>query len=390
VAGAVQSGVAVNRAAKQPAELATRDFERILLVKPSSLGDVIHALPVLHGLRRRYPAAQIDWLVAGAFAPLIRSHPDLSDVVIFDRGRFGRLWRSPRVAGEFASFLGDLRRRRYDLVIDLQGLFRSAILTWATRSPVRIGFTEAREGAPAFYTHRIPRQPVDRHAVDRNWAVGEMLGFADDCVEFDLALPAGVQAEVDAMLRTADPAWDGRAPLVAVAPGARWDTKVWLPERFAEVIDALVERAGAHVVLLGSGGEAGLCDAIAAACRGRAASLAGRTSLLQMAAVIARANLVLCHDSAAVHLAVAVDRPALCITGPTNPSRTGPYRRAGDVVRLDLACSPCYLRRLSQCRHGHACMRDLPAAAVTARALAALEPASQSRPIGLPLSKGRE
>ncbi len=389
-ARAVQSRQAVSQTSHDNSALAKRRFDRILLVKPSSLGDVIHALPVLHGLRGRYPAAKIDWLVAGAFAPLIRSHPDLSEAVIFDRARYGGLWRSPRVAGEFISFLGELRRRRYELVIDLQGLFRSGFLSWATRAPVRLGFAEAREGAGAFYTHRLPQQPPDRHAVDRNRAVGDVLGFSPCPTTFDLALPPECREQADVLLGESVSCGRADGPLVAVVPGARWETKVWLPERFAAVADRLAQAVGARVVLLGSAAERDLCAGIAEACRHRPASLAGRTSLLQMAAVIARSDLVVCHDSAAVHLAVALERPALCLTGPTNPSRTGPYRRADDVLRLDLACSPCYLRRLSQCRHSHACMRDLTVDMVADRALAALAAGRPGVPLRSSLSNARE
>ena len=135
--------------------LARRSFDRILLVKPSSLGDIVHALPVLHGLRAAYPEATIDWLVASPFVPLIESHPELNGVVAFDRAKFSRLARSPTVAADFVRFVRDLRRRKYDLAIDLQGLFRTGFLTWASGAAVRIGFRNARESAAVFYSHKI-------------------------------------------------------------------------------------------------------------------------------------------------------------------------------------------------------------------------------------------
>ena len=113
-------------------DVAQRSFERILLIKPSSLGDVVHALPVLHGLRERYPRARIDWFIASDFAPLLEGHHELNELVVFDRRRFGRLARSPRIAGEFWQFVASLRDRRYDLVIDLQGLFRTGFSAWAS------------------------------------------------------------------------------------------------------------------------------------------------------------------------------------------------------------------------------------------------------------------
>jgi heptosyltransferase-1 len=343
-------------------DLSARSFERILLVKPSSLGDVVHALPVLHGLRARYPDARIDWLVAPPFASLIEHHSDLSGTVLFDRGRFGRIGRSAKVTGEFRAFLRELRAARYDLVLDLQGLFRTGFMTWATRSPVRIGFREAREGAWVFYNRYIPRLEDDAHAVDRNYRVATVLGFADVPVSFDLALTSRTRREAAELLGGADSRRDG--PLIAMAPGARWETKVWPADRFAAVSDRLNTAVKARCVLLGSPDEAALCARIAELCASAPINLAGRTALPQMAAILAHSDSVLCHDSAAMHVAVALNRPLVCLTGPTNPRRTGPYRRLEDVVRLDLDCSPCYLRRLAQCPHAHRCMKDLSVDAV--------------------------
>lgn len=151
---------------------------------------------------------------------------------------------------------------------------------------------------------------------------------------------------------------------VAVVPGARWETKVWLPERFAATIDELQTGHRVRCVLLGGLDETARCAQIATACRNAPINLAGQTSLRTMTALLAKADAVLCHDSGAMHVAVALDRPVVCLVGPTNPARTGPYGRPKDVVRLDLDCAPCYLRKLSQCRYDHRCMKELGTTAV--------------------------
>jgi lipopolysaccharide heptosyltransferase I len=347
-------------------DLAGRSFERILLVKPSSLGDVVHTLPVLHGLRSRHPKAKIGWLIAAPLAPLLESHRELDELVLFDRGRFGRLGRNLRVAWEFGTFLRGLRARRYDLVIDLQGLFRSGFLTWASGAGVRIGFEDAREGAAVFYTHRISAVEVDAHAVDRNYRVAQLLGFADVPIEFNLDLSESVCSQVRDMLGKASVTADDL--LVVVVPGARWETKMWPAQRFAETIDRLHAVGGMRCVLLGGPGEVPLCERITTACRSSPINLAGRTNVPQLAAVIRLADLVLCQDSAAAHLAVAFDRPLVCLIGPTNPRRTGPYRRLDDVVAAGVPCAPCYLRRLDQCRHDQHCMEELSVSTVVAAA----------------------
>ena len=334
-----------------------RCFEKILLVKPSSLGDVVHALPVLHGLRTRFPAATIDWLIASPFASLLRGHPEVDNLILFDRQRFGFVGRSLSATAAFCAFVHDLRSRRYDLVIDLQGLFRTGFLTLATGARVRIGFADAGEGAWVFYTHRLPRVDRDMHAVDRYYRVGGLLGFEKTPIEFRLALSGSAQSEAETLLD--DNGLPGGVPYVVIVPGARWETKVWLPERFVETVDTIQGRDGVRCVVVGGPGEVDLCARIVRGCASTPINLAGKTTIPQLAAVLARAAVVLCHDSAAMHLAVALERPVVCLIGPTNPRRTGPYRRPGDVVQRMVECSPCYLRRLSQCPHDHRCMKEL-------------------------------
>jgi len=338
--------------------LALPSFERILLIKPSSLGDVIHALPALDGLRRRYPTARIDWLIGTPFVSLLVGHPHLDGLVEFDRKRFGRLWRSPAAAMAFVRFIQQLRQRRYDLVIDLQGLFRTGFFAWASGAETRVGFGDARETAPLFYTHRLPGGSGNVHAVDRYLQVGDLLGFAPASVRFALPLTETDRTAAADLLRYRVSGPDTR--IVVVAPGARWDTKCWLPERYASTIDAL-QGPGDDIacVLLGGPDEAHRCAEITSGCRSAPLDLAGKTTLRQLVALIERADLVICQDSATAHIAAALDRPLVCITGPTNPLRTGPYGRISDVVWLEPECAPCYLRRLSQCPHDHRCMRDL-------------------------------
>jgi len=347
------------------------EFQRILLVKPSSLGDVVHALPVLHGLRTRYPKAKIDWLIGTAFAPLLDDHPEIDELVQFDRKRYGRMLTSPSACAGFLRFVRMLRGRRYDLVIDLQGLFRSGFLTRATGSPVRIGFRAAREGAKMFYTHHLVADDPNMHAVDRNYLVASLLGFTDVPISFPL--PLSEKTTTSAARILTDCGVDASNAYIVIAPGARGETKVWPAARFIETIDALRPRTNLPCVLVGGSDEFQLCEGIRTSCGSPVINLAGQTSLPQLAAILANARGVLCHDSAVAHLAAAFDRPLVCITGPTNPLRTGPYRRISDVVQLELDCAPCYLRKLSDCTHNHRCMRELGSEQVISALAAAVE-----------------
>jgi len=336
-------------------------YQRILLIKPSSLGDVIHALPVLHGLRVRFPDAHIAWLISTACAPIIRHHPELSEVIEFDRRRYGRITRSLRISREFAGFVADLRTRRFDLAIDLQGLFRSGVLTFASGAPVRVGFRGAREFAWLFYTHEIPVSDVDAHAVEKNFGVAGLLGFADVPLRFDLAVTEAERHQAADVLRGAG--IDLGHPFAAVLPGARWDTKRWLPERYASALSRLATASGLRSVLLGAPNEADLCAAVASQVSAennlKPVSLAGRTGVRELVAILERAAVVVCQDSAPAHLAAALGRPTVCILGPTNSRRTGPYGAGARLIQADVPCSPCYLRSLNQCRFGHECMHQV-------------------------------
>jgi len=348
-------------------DLAAKDFRRILLIKPSSLGDVIHALPVLDALHRRYPNATIDWLIATTCAPLLAGHSAIHRLVEFDRRRLGMAWWNPVATGDLLRFMGSLRHARYDLVIDLQGLIRTAWFAYVTRASTRIGFADAREGAPLFYTHKLPGGSGDVHAVDRNLQVARLLGIDVDAVRFPLELSEADRMAADSLVSHLP------RPIVALVPGARWETKCWPPAHFARLIDAIATACPeASFVLLGSRNESTLCMSIAKECSAASINLAGKTSLPVLACVIETVDIVVCQDSAAAHLAAALDRPLVCLTGPTNPHRTGPYQRIEDVVRLELDCSPCYFRRLSQCPHGHRCLREMGVEAVTAATLKAL------------------
>lgn len=308
--------------------------QRILIIKPSAIGDVVHALPVLNLLRRKWPAARISWLVTPACASLLEGHPQLDEVIRFERRELARGWRSPRVAVDLLRFMRSLRDPRFDLVVDLQGLFRSGWLAACTGAPIRVGPANAREGAWLFYTHRVPTGTVEQHAIQRYLTVAEAFGCERGPVEFHFAVDDADRAAVAAML----PA----RPYAVLMPGANWATKRWPVERFAALVEPLRERFGLESVVAGGEEVAALAERIPGA-----ANLAGRTNLRQMVALLQGAALVIANDTGPMHIAAALGRPLVTPYGPTNPVRTGPFARADSVIRLDIPCSPCYSRRCS-------------------------------------------
>jgi ADP-heptose:LPS heptosyltransferase len=329
---------------------------------------------VLAKLRRRYPKAQIDWLVTPENGELIRCHPALSNLVYFNRRGFRRS-RRDAVTG-VAGLLTQLRRTRYDLVVDLHGQFRSAVFALATRAPVRVGFARpirrpadspsrgwagAREFSWLAYTHHLAIQRLDVHAVDRYLWLSELLGLDDLPPDHTLYLPPEAEAQAGALLGSLADAPNGFA---VIAPGTMWETKHWRAAGFAETARALRER-GVGVVLVGTKGDEKLCREISAHCPD-ALDLAGKTSPADLGAIVRRSRVMISNDSGAMHLAVAMGTPVTAIFGPTDPVQVGPYGALENVVRAGVPCSPCNFRRLSQCPHDHACMRQVSAEAVMA------------------------
>lgn len=346
-------------------DLSSQGFDRILIIKPSSFGDVIHALPILDGLRRRYPDARISWLVSTACAGLLHAHPQLDEAIPFDRKRYGRIGRSLSITLEFLRFTRELRARRFDLVIDLQGLFRSGFLAWASGAKVRVGLSDAREFSWIFHTHCVHVPAGDMHAVDRYWLVAGLLGFADRPVHFELAQDSEAKAAIRSMLAEGGLA-DGQGYALLV-PGTRWETKLWPAEFFAEAARMIRDQHGLPVVLAGAPDEVEIAGRVASLAGNGVINLAGRTSVAQMIALVAGASVAIMNDTGPMHLAAALGRPLVTVFGPTSPVKTGPYRRMAGVCRLDLACSPCYLKRLAECPHGHRCMKELSPATVADR-----------------------
>lgn len=342
-----------------------REPRRLLLIKPSALGDVVHTLPILALLRERFPATRIDWLVNPAFAGLLHGHPHLDRVVLFERKRLARAWREPEGARGLWQLARSLLARRYDLVIDLQGLLRSGWLALQTGAAVRVGFASARELAPLCYTHRVASRGGERHAIERYLDLAEALGCPRGPVRFEFGVGDSDRAAVDQL-------FDRARPYAVLLPGTNWPTKRWPAEHFAALVEPLRSRFGLQSVLAGGSDAGELAPAFSGV-----VDLSNRTTLRQLAALLERASLVVCNDSGPMHMAAALGVPMVAPFGPTSPRRTGPYRRLDSVVRLDLECSPCFSRR---CVH-RSCLRELTVQAMLGQIERVLQGLSTAGPI---------
>lgn len=302
--------------------------ERILLIKPSSLGDIVTALPVLSALRRSFPRARISWLIRPAFAPLIEGHPHLDEIILFDRKLHAKAWHSPRAAGDLLSLISKLRQSRFDAVLDLQGLFRTGLLAWLSGCPRRFG-PRWREMAHLFYTTSIPPRLEWVHVVDYYLKLVEAMGVLDLSPQFLLPeKPAATTAARDLLAREG---LDSEHYAVVI-PGSAQVSKCWPPERFAALVDRLASEHGLAVAATGAKFESPMIEKIRRLAKHPPANLAGRTSLPELVEVLRRAKLVVSNDTGPGQIAAALGRPLVMMFSWSNPLRVGPYGRPQCIV----------------------------------------------------------
>lgn len=337
------------------------------MIKPSALGDVVQAAATAWALKARWPSLHLTWMVNSQLEPLVKPLGCVDETLGFERSRFRGLTAPLSGRAELKSLTRALRHGRFDAVLDLQGLFRSGLFAWITGAPHRVGQRTAREGAWLFYTTRVQPPPQPAHAMQRY----QVLAAEFDCgpsTRLDLDVSEAERAEILALLA----AQAHHGPLVAVCPGARWETKVYPPEKFAAVLDRMSLEAGVdQPVLTGSPDMSELCAKIASGCtRARPLNLCGKTSLRQLAALLDISQLLLTCDSGPMHIAAAQGTPVCAVLGPTDPRRTGPWGQLDHVVTGECELMPCLKRRCPGL--GNKCLRGLDPAVVAEKSLSLL------------------
>ena len=309
---------------------------KVLILKPSSLGDVVQALPLLRLLKRHHPDTEVHWWLADELGPLLEADPDLASIIPFERKRWGSPAYWPRGLAQIKA----LRDARYDWVIDLQGLARSATFAWLADGAFTIGLELEREGAHLAYDLAVPRPKDKPHAVDWYLAVARALEIpVHDNFDWLPVRPA-VAAQVETKWPRDGCRWIG------INPGARWDNKRWPAEHFAELVRQLAARdARFRFALFGGPGDWQLTDAIQRDAPDRCVNFAGRTTLPELIELLRRCELLVTNDTGPMHLAAALRKPVVSLFGPTSPAQTGPYGQEQFALRHPLPCAPCMKSR---------------------------------------------
>ena len=327
------------------------DYKNILIIKMSSLGDVIHTLPFSAALRRLYPKARISWLVHPQFSGFLPDPPTIDKIIYFDKVAFNKMGFLQKVSF-LRKFRQELHAEKFDLVIDMQGLFKSAVIAALTGCQNRIGYCEMREGS-GFVSKAICGPHSDDHVIERYLDVARYLGA--DVKDIDFPLP-DLAREEQSVRKKLDAKGLIEQEYVVFVPGARWETKEWPPEHYAALADK-VTQDGAFVVLAGGPDEKEKAALIEAAAEtDKIIDLTGQTSLRELAALIKGCKVFISGDTGPLHFAAALKKPLIAMYGPTKADRTGPYGSdKATVLVTPAACAGCLKKH---CNDWH-CMSDI-------------------------------
>jgi heptosyltransferase I len=315
-------------------------YERILIVKLSAIGDIIHTLPAVAALRRAFPEAWLAWMVEKAGASLLRGNPDLDELITVDT----RAWRANWWIGlRHAWYVTrHLRRANFDLCIDFQGLLKSGVFTYLSGAPRRLGLPRqrCREPLSAVFTNiHGPLSAPSRHIVDQLVELLQPLGVATTERRFSIPLSEADDHFAERVWR--ELGLRSEVPVVVLYPGAAWQTKRWGELNFARLNDALIRRFQVRTLLTWGPGEEPLIQRVVRATTYTPA-IAPATTLLQLAAIITLGRVFVGGDTGPLHLAAAVGTPTVALFGPSDPRRNGPYGPEHVILQRKLPCSNCY------------------------------------------------
>ena len=315
------------------------EYNNILIIKMSSLGDVLHTLPFVAELRDRFPMARLTWLVHPQFSGFVPDPPMVDEVIYFDKVKFNKMSLGKKWSC-FKEMRSLLHSRNFDLVIDMQGLFKSAVLAAISGCNNRIGYCEMREGS-GLVSKAITGAHAKDHVIERYLDVARYLGCAVKDIRFPLP---DLQKEWQAVQEKTEAV---KEPYVVLVPGARWETKKWPIEYFSELAEMIL-RDGKQVVLAGGPEDTSLGSQITRLSPG-VTDLTGKTGLRELGALIQHSTAYISGDTGPLFIAAAMKRPLIALYGPTRPDRTGPYGSSEAVIiRAPVSCAGCLKKRCSK------------------------------------------
>ena len=326
------------------------------MVRLSSIGDIVHTLPALSALRKRFPSARIDWLVETRCRDVLLENPELDALVEVDTLGWRKRLLTPGTWMDIAASVRRLREREYDVVLDLQGTIKSSVAARLARGDRRVGFSAAalkERAASLFYGERIdvPTNGAGLHVIDRHLQLLRALDIDSRERSFSIVVPEAMEEDAASTLES----W-GFNDFVMLNPGGSWVTKRWSPEKFGRVAAAVHREWQLPSLVLWGPGEEEMAQRIVDTSEG-AARLAPPTAIREANAYVRRARLFISGDTGPTHIASAFGVPVVGIFGPTDPARNGPFGEGDVVVSKPVPCGPCYKHRCPG--YGNVCMTQI-------------------------------
>ena len=311
----------------------------IIIVKLSAIGDVIHALPVSYALRQKYPTAHITWIVEPTAYEIVKHNPCVDEVILFQKKAFKTL---KGFRQNFKPLYKLLHQRKYDISIDLQGLFKSLAVVLTVNAKKKIGYVDMREGSNLI-SKAIKGDNYNGHIVDRYLDTVKYLGCDTNNVIFPLKNTADEISYVNTLLNASK--INDNTPFIIFAVGTNWVNKCWSTKNFATLSDLLFKHRLKTVLIgFGKNDEWKSAEIIRQSQFDNIVNLVGKTSLMQTAALIKKAKAVVGGDTGNLHLAAALNIPAIMLMGPTDPNRNGPYKQKNNVILAGHDCDGCWKR----------------------------------------------
>lgn len=321
------------------------NIEKILIIKPSSLGDIVHALPVLVNLRKNFPSVKIDWLVFDQFKDILTDNELLNDIILWRRKKNNILLGII----EFIKVVKKIREKKYSIVIDLQGLFRSGLISFLSEAKYKIGVPGLKEFSHLFETE-VSKPKVTEHAVNRNLRVLNFFNIRD----YEISFPININNE---SYKISDKMFNDEKAIITICPFSRIPQKEWPIERFLELALMLVNNHDVKIIWLGSWSSKISMVVKMTDNNPNIINLIGKTSLKDAITILNKSHVIVSNDTGLAHIASALNRPTIGLYGPSDPKLTGLYGENSIMIYKKLPCSPCRKTR-PRCKRNY-CMEAI-------------------------------
>ena len=316
---------------------------KILIIKPSSLGDVIHALPFLQAVKNTWPDSEVDWVISKNLKDILEGNTLITELILIDKDAWKSIKNIYSTLWDISILKKRLRSKHYDVVVDLQGLLRSGLITFYAKATKKVGFADAREGSRLFYDKKVVVED-SIHAVDKCLEAANAIGAIVKKAKFPLQPDKKARDRIKKLLGNID-------EYIVITPSARWLSKRWPAEKFA----ALIKNISIPCIIAGGKDDRKLAYNIIEKIKkpeGPIINFCGKTDLKELTALIAGAKALITNDSGPMHIAAALNRPVVAIFGPTDPVKTGPYgwQKSNKliIVSAKVFCSPCRKKKCKE------------------------------------------